>query len=159
MKVIGMAAGEGLEKVFRLAYVSEPCQGFGKKELDQIREVSTLRNAELDVTGLLVILENCILQVLEGQKEEVESLFALISEDSRHQRVKQFCGSFGSRRFLNTWSMVGGMTTYCPERLRVQFRKVFERARVSEEFFALESGEVDVFKEMSLISVLPFEGA
>ena len=58
-----------LAGVYRLAYVSDASDLMEEGELQKIGERSMKRNADLDVTGILVMDAGRILQILEGGRE------------------------------------------------------------------------------------------
>jgi hypothetical protein len=62
-------------------------------------------NARLGITGLLIHRGDSFFQILEGGREEVLSLYAKVSGDSRHKRVEVVTeGPIASREY-NDWQM------------------------------------------------------
>jgi len=53
------------------------------EELDEILVTSRINNQNNNITGILIYSASTFLQVLEGKEEDVRSLYAKISEDSR----------------------------------------------------------------------------
>lgn len=74
----------------RLLYVSrahiDPCGDQPRR----ILEVSTRRNASLDVTGLLCFSGGHFAQILEGQAASIESLMTSIRVDPRHHLLREW---------------------------------------------------------------------
>ena len=99
-----------LAPVYRLAYVSRASSLFQPEDLQKINEQSSLRNAEADITGILIVDSGKIMQILEGREDRVRALFERIAQDPRHESVKQVAGNERSQRLLHCWSMVGLQT-------------------------------------------------
>jgi hypothetical protein len=76
--------------------------------VDTIRDILTtsrLKNARLGVTGALLFSESCFIQVLEGQKNAVESVFEAIECDVRHRDVTLLSFREMPHRRFSKWSM------------------------------------------------------
>lgn len=67
--------------IFRLTYLSTAAEGFGDDDLDEIEIVSLANNDARDVTGILLVHEEQILQVLEGRQSAVLELFEKIQNE------------------------------------------------------------------------------
>ena len=57
------------------------------EDLEDILEQAQGRNAENQITGALVYVDGSFLQILEGEKESVETLMQVISRDLRHETI------------------------------------------------------------------------
>ncbi len=76
-----------------------------ENDLRDILQTSHLRNAGLDLTGMLLYCNGKFLQVLEGEKEAVHNLFYKISRDLRHKDINVLLeGTIAARNFKD-WSM------------------------------------------------------
>ena len=144
-----------LSVVYRLAYVSEASPCFGADDLRDIKEKSTVRNAELDITGILVMDEGRILQILEGEEKAVMDLFATIAVDSRHQAVRQVSGGKQGKRYLNCWSLVSGQDSSTPVALKEDFHKLHARLSAREGMEDILPQEVELLKVVALFRSLP----
>ena len=71
-----------------IAYRSEAIDRLPYSALADICLFSARKNRELGVTGFLVEFEGIFLQVLEGEAEVVEPLYARIAADPRHRNVE-----------------------------------------------------------------------
>lgn len=91
--------------LIQLVYASATTKRFSKKELVKLLELSRARNAERDVTGVLLLAEGTFFQVLEGEEETVEALFKHISKDPRHDRVLMVARTEIETRLFGDWSM------------------------------------------------------
>ena len=91
--------------MYYIIYVSQATHPFSTEELKELARLCYENNIKRDVTGMLVYLENKFLQVLEGPKKEILSLFSSISQDPRHKKVSVLIeGEINQRNFSN-WSM------------------------------------------------------
>ncbi|MCW5699979.1 MAG: BLUF domain-containing protein, partial [Rhodospirillales bacterium] len=91
--------------VYRLLYISKAKRDLNDQDLGQILAVSRANNSKMDITGLLLYLDREFLQVLEGGKQEVDSLFKKISSDDRHFTVKCLQAVEVDDRLFGDWSM------------------------------------------------------
>ena len=75
---------EAPDTVYRLIYVSSAVEYFDEAALEELLAQARANNARLGITGLLLYGEGAFLQLLEGPRQSVESLYATIREDPRH---------------------------------------------------------------------------
>lgn len=91
--------------IFYIIYLSSAKQLYTSADLSDILTKSRINNTGKNVTGLLLYHEGSILQVLEGDKETVMEVYAIIEKDSRHHNViKMVTGTADERNFPD-WSM------------------------------------------------------
>ncbi len=91
--------------LIQLVYASAATKPFSKKQLVELLKLSRARNAERDVTGVLLLAEGTFFQVLEGEEETVEALFQHISKDPRHARILMVARTEIEERLFGDWSM------------------------------------------------------
>jgi hypothetical protein len=72
---------------FCIVYFSSSVGLLSDEDLARILEVSQKNNQGLGVTGILMYLNGSILQVLEGDEQNVKNLYDRISKDPRHNRL------------------------------------------------------------------------
>lgn len=89
----------------RLVYVSLSRVGTDDDEIRGIAQVSLARNSQHGVTGFLYYDEEIFLQVLEGMEEDVESIYASIRRDARHEEVVTLGSERTEGRQFGGWSM------------------------------------------------------
>jgi hypothetical protein len=77
----------------------------GQPELRAILESARIVNAQLDVTGILLHSEGSFFQVLEGDVEVIESLYAKIGRDRRHKNAVLIVREPIPNRSFADWSM------------------------------------------------------
>ncbi len=92
--------------IFRLCYLSKPTKPFTAEDLDDIESKSIIANNERDVTGLLIVNDDRILQILEGAEDSVRKLYTKIEADSRHTMLKLVSAAEDEVRLLYKWSMI-----------------------------------------------------
>jgi Sensors of blue-light using FAD len=88
-----------------LIYLSSASYLYSNHDLLDILNTSRLNNTKLDVTGLLLYSEGSILQILEGEKEVLNTLFKKISGDKRHKGVIKMMDVSVKERSFQEWSM------------------------------------------------------
>lgn len=144
-----------LTSIFRLAYVSRVSDMFQPDDLKKIGEVSARRNSEADITGILVMNDGNILQILEGEKNAVVDLFEKISRDPRHEEVRQVAGGEDSTRLLSCWSLVGGAVASVPESLMNEFQNLHSKLCAREQIEDITAEEVELLKVIALFKSVP----
>ncbi|MCP4911762.1 MAG: BLUF domain-containing protein [Oligoflexia bacterium] len=97
--------------MYQLVYLSFASKSFladdPESGVDSILQVARVKNKDLGITGMLLFNGVVFIQMLEGDKEEVEKLYAKIEEDPRHSKAKVLIrqnSKFGERYFED-WTM------------------------------------------------------
>lgn len=91
--------------MYYLIYVSYATSKPDSEVLKGIAEVSHLNNIKRDVSGMLIYLDGKFLQILEGEKDTVLTLYNKILRDPRHEKVRILIeGDLQKRNFKN-WAM------------------------------------------------------
>ena len=88
----------------RVIYVSEKTDS-SDASLAQIIDSSTKNNLETGVTGCLLSGSNSFLQLLEGPRQTIDSLYVTINADSRHKNVVMLTDEDIDERLFASWSM------------------------------------------------------
>jgi hypothetical protein len=91
--------------LIHLIYVSSAKKEQNDAELDAILESAVRRNREHDVTGMLLYAGGNFLQVLEGEKANVDKVFAQLEKDSRHHGIIVLERAPIPARSFEQWSM------------------------------------------------------
>jgi len=105
---------------FRLIYRSHASDNISDAEWRTIAMFSAMKNKQLGISGLLLHFEGHIMQVLEGPREAVETLYARIKRDPRHKDVDTVYAQECNAPAFETWSM-GFRPVECVEDLDVFF--------------------------------------
>jgi Sensors of blue-light using FAD len=91
--------------IFSLLYLSEGNVPFSQADLRELLKKANENNSKLGITGMLLFKGGNFLQVLEGEKETVLTLYKKINQDPRHTRHIVLFQGFAPRRDFPDWSM------------------------------------------------------
>jgi hypothetical protein len=94
--------------IFSLVYVSRAAAWVTRQDLLELMETSRAANARTGITGLLLYSDGGFLQLLEGPRGAVESLYASIRVDERHDDVTLARTREQREREFPDWSMAFG---------------------------------------------------
>lgn len=89
----------------RLIYASRFVSGVGPNDIQDILSVSRTNNEEKGITGVLCYDPNFFLQCLEGERSDVNKLYAHIVRDQRHKDVDLIEYSDIEEPLFKNWSM------------------------------------------------------
>jgi Sensors of blue-light using FAD len=95
------------DSLFRLAYTSTCSAAPAKREAvaQAIAQAAGAHNARLGITGMLALVNERFLQVLEGPSAALEALFARIRADGRHTGVTLMSWAPVESPMFADWSM------------------------------------------------------
>jgi hypothetical protein len=141
--------------IFRLCYLSKPAKPFTAEDLEDIESKSITANNKRDVTGLLIVNDDRILQILEGAEDSVRKLYTKIEADSRHTMLKLASAVEDEVRLLYKWSMVVRGLAGTPTKLLEQFTEVYDELLAAEPQAEISIDHVDLFREIALFDTLP----
>jgi hypothetical protein len=88
-----------------LIYGSSATNPIPSDELLAILEEARIKNAEKNITGMLLYDDGNFLQVLEGEDEVVTSLYNKICGDPRHQSIMLYVKKTIDKRNFDDWAM------------------------------------------------------
>ncbi|HEU0044233.1 BLUF domain-containing protein [Sphingomonas sp.] len=91
--------------VTQLIYMSEPF-GYDSAVLSAILETARRNNARRGITGALICRQDIYLQLIEGDADAIDMLYARISEDDRHLAVTLLSRIAVSARLFPEWAMM-----------------------------------------------------
>jgi hypothetical protein len=94
-----------LEILSHLIYASSADSKMSDAELRAILYRARTVNSQLDITGILLHTEGSYFQVLEGDAEAIDSLYAKIAHDKRHTNVVLIVREPIASRSFADWSM------------------------------------------------------
>jgi len=89
----------------RTVYFSKTITPFTQADLTTIFEQSKRRNAEANISGVLLYVRGSIIQVLEGETQAIEVLFNRIQIDQRHTEVTRVSDKVITKRLFPDWTM------------------------------------------------------
>ena len=113
--------------MYYLIYISAAKPGVDEVEMHEILTVAVKNNEAHDVTGLLVYHDGMFIQMLEGEKQDVELIFEKIQKDERHFDIRTLSKGTSEKRHFPNWRMA----------LEVTHEKTF---RQLEAFEGLKEG-------------------
>lgn len=116
----------------RLTYVSTVSLPMDETSVAALVEAARVKNARLNITGILLFNGLNFLQTLEGERQAVLDLFEVISQDARHNGVVCVQTDAPDDRTFNGWSMA-----YAPVG-----RAGMEAAALNTNGFQWENGHV-----------------
>jgi Sensors of blue-light using FAD len=93
------------QKLSLLAYTSIASHHMTHEELLTLLSQSRKNNLPTDITGMLLYMEGCFFQVLEGEADQLEKLFDKISKDPRHHDLMKLILEPIETRSFSNWSM------------------------------------------------------
>jgi Sensors of blue-light using FAD len=113
--------------------------------LAEILKVARARNAERGITGALMLYDDWFAQVLEGPQAAVETLYARIKADPRHDAIRLAEAGPVAKRLFEKWAMAlvaehhqpdtpmvattGGLAQGAPWRISLEQEAILTRLR------------------------------
>ena len=97
-----------------IVYVSTSIRLLSDEELIDILTVARQKNAEHNITGVLLYSEGTFLQVIEGDNENVDAIFANIKNDKRHKNIITLIDEAIPHKNFSEWAM--GFTSVKPDK-------------------------------------------
>lgn len=73
--------------LYCLVYESIANQEMSDDNLKELLATARLKNALLDITGMLLFKNRFFMQALEGEKDAIEKIFDKVMKDPRHSEV------------------------------------------------------------------------
>ncbi|WP_324025370.1 BLUF domain-containing protein [Maribacter sp. BPC-D8] len=91
--------------MFQLTYQSKISPELTIDEIESILIDARKKNNARGITGCLVYFEESIVQILEGEEEEVMALFSKIKNDNRHHTLDLLWEGPSRQRYFPKWDM------------------------------------------------------
>jgi len=115
-----------------LVYCSTATRPFGQRELSDLLATSRANNEAHDITGMLLHRDGEFVQILEGDRYDVEKLMASIGRDPRHTDVRVLLEEPLHERRFDDWTM-GYQALVAPAaELSAGFRDSFDDLRMGD---------------------------
>ena len=89
----------------RIIYCSQATDDVTPDELIALLELARLKNERVGLTGMLLYCSQSFLQVLEGEPEALETVYAIISADPRHTNLRLLMDAEIPARLFPDWTM------------------------------------------------------
>jgi hypothetical protein len=91
--------------IFQLTYVSTAAIEFGAGDLIKLLIEARDFNRDHHITGILIFENERFLQVLEGDINEVKTLYQHICRDGRHHHIEAISSKTVAKREYPNWTM------------------------------------------------------
>ncbi|NLR94702.1 MULTISPECIES: BLUF domain-containing protein [Flammeovirga] len=91
--------------MYCLCYISTRKHDLDDDILKQILLHSRENNRFRNLTGILVLLKDKFIQILEGDENDVNDIYNKIMKDNRHQYVQKVYSGEIEKRNFKTWAM------------------------------------------------------
>ena len=91
--------------MYQLSYSSRATQDISEEVISGILTTSRERNKAIGVTGCLVFHKFSFIQIIEGEKNHIKSLFEDIRRDKRHSDVTLLWEGKNNGRNFSDWYM------------------------------------------------------
>ena len=104
----------------RINYISSFAQDMSNDEIEELARQAAKKNAENDITGVLMAKGGVFFQIIEGPEENIDRLFTTILKDPRHEKVITLGIQIGDiQRLFLGWNMKAiNLDTTLSERLQ-----------------------------------------
>lgn len=100
-----MLGTNGNDHLFQLCYISRAARLMATRELSNLLAAARQYNVAHGITGMLLYKDLSFLQILEGPRDALVTLYNLIRVDQRHTRVRTlFDNPIDAREFAD-WTM------------------------------------------------------
>jgi len=91
--------------VYQLIYTSSATPELDEFALREIAQSSSYYNEEFGITGLLLFHDGSIMQVLEGDRKNIYTLYGNIKQDKRHTGCMVLSTREAQKREFSDWFM------------------------------------------------------
>jgi hypothetical protein len=95
-----------MKSLIRVIYASRATEHFHEHEIPELLKHARVANARRELTGMLLYIGGSFLQVLEGQPDMVEAVFANIRRDRRHTEVTLIARETIPERAYEGWTLL-----------------------------------------------------
>ena len=104
----------------RINYISSFVKDLSDDEIEELARQAAKKNAENDITGVLMAKGGVFFQIIEGPEENIDRLFATILKDPRHEKIITLGIQIGDlQRLFLGWNMKAiNLDTTLSERLQ-----------------------------------------
>jgi len=92
--------------IHTLTYESTAIKELTNADVETILETAKIFNGQNNITGCLIFYKRRFIQILEGDKEEVRTLFEKVKKDKRHKKVYLLSEGPTDQRNFQSWGMV-----------------------------------------------------
>lgn len=90
---------------YQILYVSKATEQLDSKTINDIVSAANVYNSRNNISGILMFRAGIFLQLLEGEKSQIEALFAKIEKDPRHSNIVRIFSIEENERLFPIWAM------------------------------------------------------
>ena len=94
-----------MKELIQIIYISSSKVLLDEDQLCEFSSSFSRNNEEHGITGLLLYKDGSFMQVIEGEKLDIEQLYFNIEKDARHSGVVQLIKESIAQRQFPEWSM------------------------------------------------------
>ena len=94
-----------MNQLCHVIYVSSSKGIMSEEDLFNLLKYSRAENTKHNITGMLLYHDGNIMQVIEGQRHDIDQLLNNIKSDSRHKGIIILIDEPIESRFFSEWSM------------------------------------------------------
>lgn len=92
-------------ELHRIMYMSQARKRLSQQEIYNLSTAAAARNARTGITGVLVCVTGCFLQIIEGSKAAIDELMQRLSADARHHQITVILDESIQQRAFAQWNM------------------------------------------------------
>mgnify|MGYP006268040757 FL=1 len=123
----------------RIMYISTTTRKLSAEEVEEIGRKSTVNNAKVGVTGVLLSAHEFFFQIIEGEPENVDRVLNRIRGDVRHRDILILKAEHNVKeRYFAKWSMrtvrLDGTGDLLLEAIRIMLENITESHRIIERY-------------------------
>jgi EAL domain-containing protein (putative c-di-GMP-specific phosphodiesterase class I) len=96
---------EPTDQLTQVVYCSTATKKLTRDKLEGLLRISQRRNEKLGITGMLLSAGRSFLQVIEGEKKNVDQLVSSIEKDDRHRNITVIIREPIAKRSFGEWTM------------------------------------------------------
>lgn len=89
----------------QIIYMSRATHPMSDDELETLLRKASLNNEQRGITGALVYGDGQFMQIMEGEKDALDTLYATVFRDPRHTDLTKLTDKEISDRSFSSWSM------------------------------------------------------
>ena len=127
--------------MYYLIYMSTASRPMTYDDLSDLLNDARLHNKRSGITGMLLYQQDTFMQMLEGEEDNVRSLYAKLLQDKRHKALHIVHEGHTDRRIFDDWSM--GFVNMDKAGEYPEYEKYIESQLVLDAF---KDGEQDVYQ-------------
>lgn len=91
--------------MYRIIYLSSAVELFSDEEINGLLTLSREKNLKYNITGLLLYSEGNFMQIIEGEKDDIQNLYGNIKKDLRHKNIITVINEPITKRTFSDWKM------------------------------------------------------